>query len=106
VRSLLCQRPPALTCENITAQRAYELGLVNKVVPDKELMPTTRAMAEKIAGYPPMAVRMTKQTLMKTTEVSREATILETYLFKESATSDAVAKGMKAWADTAKKPLH
>src|SRR3989304_6576529 len=96
----------ALTCENITAQRAYELGLVNKVVPDKELMPTTRAMAEKIAGYPPMAVRMTKQTLMKTTEVSREATILETYLFKESATSDAVAKGMKAWADTAKKPLH
>jgi enoyl-CoA hydratase/carnithine racemase len=96
----------ALTCENITAQRAYELGLLNKVVPDEELMPKAIEMAEKIASYPPMAVRMTKQTLMKTTEISGEAAILETYLFRESATSDVVEKGMKSWADAAKKPSH
>lgn len=45
------------TGERIPAATAYAFGLVSRVVPADELMPTARAMAEKIAGYAPLAVR-------------------------------------------------
>lgn len=37
-----------LTGENISAQRAYQIGLINEVVPDKELMPAAIKWAEII----------------------------------------------------------
>ena len=49
-------------CENITPQRAYELGLVNRVVPDDQLMPTALGMAEVIAKWNPEFVGQTKRT--------------------------------------------
>ena len=46
------------------AQRAYELGLVNHVVPADRLESTALGIAEEIAGLPPVHVRVTKQQLM------------------------------------------
>src|SRR6201986_5346845 len=37
-------------CDNMLPQRAYELGLVNRVVPDAGLMDAAMAMSEKLAG--------------------------------------------------------
>ncbi len=48
----------------ITAQRAYELGLVNHVVPADDVMKTAGELAEEIAGLPPVHVQVTKQQLM------------------------------------------
>ena len=48
----------------ITAQRAYELGLVNHVVPAAELMTTARELADELAGLPPVHVQVTKRQLM------------------------------------------
>ena len=45
------------TGERISAATAQTFGLVSRVVPAEELMSTARAMAEKIAGYAPLAVR-------------------------------------------------
>jgi enoyl-CoA hydratase len=42
----------------ITAQRAYELGLVNRVVPDAQLMDTALALARSIASLPPLSTRI------------------------------------------------
>jgi enoyl-CoA hydratase/carnithine racemase len=51
-----------LLCEHITPQRAYELGLVNRVVADDQLLPTAMGMAEMIAKWNPEFVGQTKRT--------------------------------------------
>ena len=38
------------TCDNIDANEAYRIGLVNKVVPTDQLMETAKSMAKKIAS--------------------------------------------------------
>ncbi|HVY86740.1 MAG TPA: enoyl-CoA hydratase-related protein, partial [Caulobacterales bacterium] len=50
-----------LTGDQITADEALKLGLVNKVVGDDKLMDETRALAERVAVNPPRAVRLSKR---------------------------------------------
>jgi len=47
--------------EPITAQRGYEIGLINKVVKDGEVVNAAIEMAEKIASKSNIAVRVTKR---------------------------------------------
>ena len=54
-----------LTGEHITAQEAYRIGLVNKVVPLSELMPTAKKMAETICQKGPLGVRATKEAMIR-----------------------------------------
>jgi enoyl-CoA hydratase/carnithine racemase len=51
-----------LTGDPITAARGYEVGLVNQVVPDSELVPVTQALGERIAANAPLSVRAAKRT--------------------------------------------
>ena len=43
----------------ISAERAYQIGLVTQVVPDDQLLPEAIALAERVASFPPLAVRET-----------------------------------------------
>jgi enoyl-CoA hydratase len=43
--------------ERMDARRAYDAGLVNRVVPDELLMDETLALAHRIAARPPLALR-------------------------------------------------
>lgn len=48
----------------LSAQEALEFGLVSRVVPDDELMPTARALAKEIAvNCAPVSVALTKKML-------------------------------------------
>jgi enoyl-CoA hydratase/carnithine racemase len=49
-----------LTGEPIDARRAYEVGLVNRVVPDPELRSEAGRLARRIAGNAPLSVRAAK----------------------------------------------
>jgi enoyl-CoA hydratase/carnithine racemase len=49
--------------ETIDARRAYELGLVNAVVPQAELAARAQEACTKLAAKPPMALKLTKQLL-------------------------------------------
>jgi len=51
----------ALTGELIDASRAYELGLVNRVVSPDALMDTALELAAKVAANGPLALRATKE---------------------------------------------
>ncbi|MBW2426082.1 MAG: enoyl-CoA hydratase/isomerase family protein, partial [Deltaproteobacteria bacterium] len=54
-----------LTADTLSAQRAYEVGLVNKIVPSKELMPAALEIADKICRNGPLAVRTTKEIAVR-----------------------------------------
>jgi short chain enoyl-CoA hydratase (EC 4.2.1.17) len=54
-----------LTARRISAQEALQMGLVNQVVPLDQLMPTAEAWAEKILACSPLAIRATKEAVLK-----------------------------------------
>jgi enoyl-CoA hydratase len=55
-----------MTGERISAQRAYEIGLVNRVVALEQLMPTAEELARKILANGPLAVRGVKESANRT----------------------------------------
>jgi len=54
----------------ITARRAYDLGLVNKVVPAEMTVEVARRTARQLAEKPPVALRMAKESVLKAFESS------------------------------------
>jgi enoyl-CoA hydratase len=54
------------TGEVIDASRAKEIGLVSRVVPAEQLLPTALGIAKKIAANPPLAVKAIKAGLRRT----------------------------------------
>jgi enoyl-CoA hydratase/carnithine racemase len=54
-----------LTGDFISAQRAYEIGLVNRVVPEAELDSATLELANKIAAKSPLTLKIGKEAFYK-----------------------------------------
>jgi enoyl-CoA hydratase/carnithine racemase len=59
-------------CDNITPQRAYELGLVNRVVPDDRLIEAAMAIAEKLAGWNLDQLMQTKRAFYRAASMAPE----------------------------------
>jgi len=53
------------TGDHLSAEDAHRIGLVNRVVPLAELLPTAQALAEKIAGNAPVSLRRIKELSVK-----------------------------------------
>jgi|TARA_R110002020_G_scaffold223900_1_gene433247 enoyl-CoA hydratase len=49
-----------LTGDPLTSQRAYELGMVNKVVPEADVMAEATALADRIMANAPLAVQASR----------------------------------------------
>ncbi|RTZ95130.1 MAG: enoyl-CoA hydratase, partial [Candidatus Neomarinimicrobiota bacterium] len=49
----------------VTAKRAYEMGFVNAVVKQSELMDTAMNAAQRIAELPPTPIRLAKSMMKK-----------------------------------------
>jgi enoyl-CoA hydratase/carnithine racemase len=79
-----------LTAERVPSARAYEMGLVNDVVPDAELPDAAQALARKLANGPQVALAYMKDNLDEAlgidhaTAIEREAD----RLLKARSTSD------------------
>ena len=67
--------------ERMSAQRAYEIGLVSQVVPREELMESAEWAARVIASAPPLAVQGTMRALWTALELSRHQGIEVANLF-------------------------
>ncbi len=52
-----------LTAEPVKAEKALEIGLVGRIIPQEDLVDEAIKLAEKIAENAPLAVRETKKLL-------------------------------------------
>jgi enoyl-CoA hydratase len=58
-----------LTGEYVTSEVAERWGLVNRIVPAADVVPTAMALAERIAANAPLSVRRMKETAVKGLEL-------------------------------------
>jgi enoyl-CoA hydratase/carnithine racemase len=92
-----------LTGRPITAQEAYRVGLINKVVPQVDLMPTAIKMAELLCKPSPLAVRAAKQAMIQGTSMSLDEGLdLEKTLFDYTLSTEDFAEGRKAFLEKRK----
>ncbi len=66
-----------VTGDPLTAARAYEVGLVNRVVPDADLVEAAQALGERIAANAPLSVRAAKETVYLSARHSRDDAFTE-----------------------------
>lgn len=64
-----------LTGKPITAQRAYEIGLVNRLAEPEALLATALELAHEILNGAPLSVRAARETVMLSTEMGRSAAL-------------------------------
>jgi enoyl-CoA hydratase/carnithine racemase len=64
-----------LTGKPITAQRAYEIGLVNRLVEPAGLMDAALELAHEILEGAPLTVKAARETVMLATEMGRSAAL-------------------------------
>jgi enoyl-CoA hydratase len=51
------------TCDEVPAQEAFRIGLLNQLVPSADVLDVAMAMASRIAANSPRAVRVLKETI-------------------------------------------
>jgi enoyl-CoA hydratase len=89
-----------LTGDMISASRAYEIGLVNKVVPAAELMPEAKKMASALAAKAPLATRYVLDAVNHgLTLPLADAQFLEATLFGLVASTEDMKEGTKAFLE-------
>lgn len=89
-----------LTGRPFTACEAHQLGLVNKVVPVELFLEEAKAIAKEIAKKSPIAVRLAKESIMKTFETTlHEGLQFERKNFYMLFSSEDQKEGMKAFIE-------
>lgn len=92
-----------LTGEMIGAQRAFEIGLVNAVAPDGELMEQAGKLLARIVRNGPVALEMALKSMYAAAENTMEhALALESSLFGLLASTDDMQEGMAAFLEKRK----
>ncbi len=89
-----------LSGDMISAQRAYEIGLVNRVVPAAELINEAKKIAQLLASKAPIAVRYILEAVHHGLDGSLDAgQFLETALFGAIASSADMKEGTRAFLE-------
>jgi len=86
------------TADIIDAAEALRLGLINRVVPARELAAVTRDLAERIAAGPPLALRMAKELVNRAAASDLETALnLEAFAQGVAIASDDHQEGVSAF---------
>ena len=93
-----------LTGENISAQEAFRLGLVDKVVPEDKLMVTALAIATVIGQKAPVAAKLILEAVNKGLELSLDQGLeLEEEQWRQCGATEDSNEAIKAFME--KRPL-
>jgi enoyl-CoA hydratase len=92
-----------LTGDQVSAQEAHRLGLVNRVVPAAELMAEAKQLAAALASKAPLAIRYILEAVHKGVEMPfPQAEVFEATLFGLVASSDDMREGTAAFLEKRK----
>lgn len=92
-----------LTGRSIPAQRAYEIGFVNQVVPHKQLMSAAMQLAQEIADGAPLTISAAKEMVYLSTEMGRTAALRAAYhVFEPVLASEDAQEGPRAFLEKRK----
>jgi enoyl-CoA hydratase/carnithine racemase len=89
-----------ITAQPIDAARAYDVGLVNQIVPPATLRDMTQSLAETIARNAPLTVRAAKRMVYATASMAaREALEEADRIFEPVYMSEDAQEGPRAFAE-------
>jgi enoyl-CoA hydratase/carnithine racemase len=92
-----------MTAQPITAQRAYDIGFVNKVVPQGQLMEEVMTLAEQIAENAPLAVQYFKELAYRGLNMSvQDISSLTYHMYDQLLTTEDSKEGPQAFAEKRK----
>ena len=91
------------TAAPISAQRAYEIGFVTRVVPADKLMEESFALANQIAENAPLAVQSFKELAYRGQNMStQDISALTYHMYDQLLTTEDSKEGPKAFAEKRK----
>jgi len=89
-----------LTAQPIGAERALQIGLVNRVVPKARLMDEALALADRIAHNAPLAVQAARAAMQRGLHLPLEEGLrLEQFYAEPLRASEDVQEGLRAFAE-------
>lgn len=89
-----------LSGDPIDAAEAYRIGLVNRVVPDDELMKTAMGLAHNLASKAPLATQLILDAVARGADRDVDTALaIETDLFGLVGTTEDVREGMGAFLE-------
>ena len=90
----------------IPADEAYRIGLAQWVVPHAKLMDKTLEIAAHVAALPPLAARLTKESIVRGLDIPNlaDASLVDLYRFAALELTDDKIEGHRAWREK-RKPL-
>ena len=92
-----------MTAQPITAQRAYDIGFVNRVVPGDQLMEEAVLLAEQIAENAPLAVQYFKELAYRGLNMStQDISSLTYHMYDQLLTTEDSKEGPLAFAEKRK----
>jgi enoyl-CoA hydratase/carnithine racemase len=92
-----------LVGDDIDADEAHRLGLLNRVVPHAEVLPAALQLAERICGNAPLAVQVTKEVLVRGRDVPfREGVRMGNLLRRIAYDTEDSVEGPRAFAEKRK----
>ncbi len=95
-----------LTGEIISAQEAFEMGLISRIVEDDAVLDTALKLAEKIAALPPIAVAQIKEVILAGADAPLSTALaLERKAVQVLFASRDKAEGMNAFLEK-RKPTY
>jgi enoyl-CoA hydratase/carnithine racemase len=88
------------TAEPITAQRAYEIGFVNRVVPGERLMDEAMALANRLVEMAPLSLRYFKEMAYRGVEMNEAGiTSMTRHIYDKLLESEDSKEGPLAFAE-------
>jgi enoyl-CoA hydratase len=89
-----------LSGDHITADEAFRIGLVNRVVPAAELLTEAKRLAAMLAAKAPIAIRYILDAVHQGVEMPlAQAQLFEATLFGLAASTDDMREGTKAFLE-------